>query len=133
MNTIEISANRKTRRTIKNPTIVVDESTNTEVKYVFVPMKSKVTPNHNDWTFTKMYQSFGNKTVNDKPKYQRPDVDGTMLLFGEGNQWQKNLMRDILMDNPFQPVHLRLKDGIWEIVDGGHRTRTVYKLSLIHI
>ena len=127
MNTIEIPANRKTRRTIKNPTIVVDESTNTEVKYVFVPMKSKVTPNHDDWTFTKMYQSFGNKTVNDKPKYQRPDVDGTMLLFGEGNQWQKNLMRDILMDNPFQPVHLRLKDGIWEIVDGGHRTRTIYK------
>ena len=43
MNTIEIPANRKTRRTIKNPTIVVDESTNTEVKYVFVPMKIKVT------------------------------------------------------------------------------------------
>ena len=126
--TIEIPANRKTRRRLKDDTMtVLNESTNTETEYVFVPMKSKVTKNHKDWTFNKMYQSFGNKTVNDKPKYQRPDVDGTMLLFGEGNDWQKDLMKDILADNPFQPVHLRLKDGVWEIVDGGHRTRTVYK------
>ena len=126
--TIEIPANRKTRRSLESDTIIVsNESTNTETKYVFVPMKSKVTQNHKDWNFTKMYQSFGNKTVNDKPKYQRPDVDGTMLLFGEGNDWQKNLMKDILIGNPFQPIHLRLNNGIWEIVDGGHRTRTVYK------
>lgn len=127
MTTIEIPANRKTRRTFKKSTMVVDENANTEVKYVFVPMKSKVTKNHNDWTFTKMHQAFGNKTVNDKPKYQRPDVDGSLLLFGEGNEWQKNLMKDIIMGNPFQPVHLRLKNGVWEVVDGGHRTRTVYK------
>lgn len=127
-NTIEIPANRKNRRSLKNDTItVLNETTNTETEYVFVPMKSKVTKNHNEWTFTKMHQSFGNKTVNDKPKYQRPDVDGSLLLFGEGNVWQQNLMKDIIMGNPFQPVHLRLKDGVWEVVDGGHRTRTVYK------
>ncbi|MDA8919410.1 hypothetical protein N9I13_00250 [bacterium] len=126
--TIEIPANRKTRRSLKDDTMKVsNESTNTVTEYKFVPMKSKVTQNHNDWTFTKMHQSFGNKTVNDKPKYQRPDVDGTRLLFGEGNEWQQNLMKDILIGNPFQPIHLRLNNGIWEIVDGGHRTRTVYK------
>jgi ParB-like chromosome segregation protein Spo0J len=45
----------------------------------------------------------------------------------KGNPWQKQLMRDIIKGNPFQPIHLRDKDGVWEIVDGGHRTRTVYK------
>ncbi len=109
--TIEIPANRKTRRSLKDDTMKVsNESTNTVVEYKFVPMKSKVTKNHNEWTFTKMHQSFGNKTVNDKPKYQRPDVDGSLLLFGEGNVWQPNLMTEIIMGNPFQPVHLRLKD-----------------------
>jgi hypothetical protein len=94
---------------------------------IFKPQTSKVTKNHDAWTFHEMFQRFGSKNVNDKPKYQRPDVDGSSLLFGEGNQWQKNLMRDIIKGNPFQPIHLRDKNGIWEIVDGGHRTRTVYK------
>ena len=93
----------------------------------FEPAASKVTNNHEGWTFKVMFQKFGSKNVNDKPKYQRPDVDGSLLLFGEGNEWQKNLMRDIIKGNPFQPIHLRDKDGVWEIVDGGHRTRTVYK------
>lgn len=97
------------------------------MNYKFQPADSKVTKNHEGWTFTTMFQRFGSKNVNDKPKYQRPDVDGSLLLFGEGNEWQKNLMRDIIKGNPFQPIHLRDKDGVWEIVDGGHRTRTVYK------
>jgi hypothetical protein len=97
------------------------------MNYKFQPADSKVTKNHEGWTFSVMFQLFGSKNVNDKPKYQRPDVDGSLLLFGEGNEWQKNLMRDIIKGNPFQPIHLRDKDGVWEIVDGGHRTRTVYK------
>jgi hypothetical protein len=95
--------------------------------YTFKPVKTKVIKNHYDWTFTTMFQQFGSKNVNDKPKYQRPDVDGSLLLFGEGNDWQKQLMKDIIKGNPFQPIHLRYNSEIWEIVDGGHRTRTVYK------
>lgn len=95
--------------------------------YTFKPAKTKVIKNHYDWTFTQMFQQFGSKNVNDKPKYQRPDVDGSLLLFGEGNDWQKQLMRDIVKGNPFQPIHLRYNSEIWEIVDGGHRTRTIYK------
>jgi hypothetical protein len=97
------------------------------MNYIFNPAKTKVIKNHTDWSFTRMFQKFGSKNVNDKPKYQRPDVDGALLLFGEGNDWQKQLMADVIKGNPFQPIHLRDKDGIWEIVDGGHRTRTIYK------
>ena len=97
------------------------------MNYKFKPADSKITKNHKNWTFTEMFQSFG-VLVNDKPKYQRPDVDGSTLLFGEGNEWQQNLMKDIIKGNPFQPIHLRLTEkSVWEIVDGGHRTRTVYK------
>lgn len=95
--------------------------------YKFIPAATHVVRNHTDWNFTVMFQKFGSKNVNDKPKYQRPDVDGNLLLFGEGNNWQKQLMADIIKGNPFQPIHLRDVDGVWEIVDGGHRTRTVYK------
>jgi hypothetical protein len=95
--------------------------------YTFKPVKTKVIKNHDDWTFAIMFQQFGSRNVNDKPKYQRPDVDGSLLLFGEGNDWQKQLMKDIIKGNPFQPIHLRYNSEIWEIVDGGHRTRTVYK------
>lgn len=95
--------------------------------YKFEPVPFKVTKNHDGWTFREMFEKFGSKNVNDKPKYQRPDVDGALLLYGEGNTWQKYLMKDIIKGNPFQPIHLREKDGVWEIVDGGHRTRTIYK------
>ena len=94
--------------------------------YTFVPAPTNVSKNHDEWTFEKMNRDFGT-TVNDKPVYQRPDVDGSALLMGEGNNWQKQLMRDVIQGNPFQPIHLRLKDSVWEIVDGGHRTRSVVK------
>jgi len=94
--------------------------------YTFVAALTNINKNHDEWTFLKMYQDFGTM-VNDKPVYQRPDVDGSGLLMGEGNNWQKQLMRDVIQGNPFQPIHLRLKNGVWEIVDGGHRTRSVVK------
>ena len=97
------------------------------MSYTFIPATTNVVKNHEDWNFTVMFQKFGSKNVNDKPKYQRPDVDGNLLLFGEGNDWQKQLMADVIKGNPFQPIHLRYTNGIWEIVDGGHRTRTIYK------
>jgi hypothetical protein len=55
-----------------------------KMSYIFKPSDSKVTKNHDEWTFLKMFQQFGSKNVNDKPKYQRPDVDGSLLLYGEG-------------------------------------------------
>ena len=96
--------------------------------YTFKVAISRVTKNHQEWTFRVMAQKFGSKIINDKPKFQRPDVDGSLLMYGEGNQWQRELMKDIIKGNPFQPIHLRLnRKNVWEIVDGGHRTRAVYK------
>ena len=39
------------------------------------------------------------KTVNDKPKYQRPDVDGTKL-FLKRKRMAKDFDEGFLMDNP---------------------------------
>jgi len=118
--TIAIPANRATRRGTEPP-----NSTETH-KYVFVAKPTTI-KNHTDHTFSKMYQDFNSGIINDKPKFQRPDVDGTYLKMGDGNPWQQQLMQDIIIGNPFQPIHLRLKNGVWEIIDGGHRTRTVIK------
>lgn len=106
--------------------------------YKFVPKESMVS--ENKWSFEKICHSFGSKIINDSPTYQRPDVAGSNLLYGEGTIWQKNLMKDIILQNPIQPLHFRVlkkdKNLIsgtvvaitdYEIVDGGHRTRTIYK------
>jgi hypothetical protein len=106
--------------------------------YEFVPKESMVS--ENKWSFEQICHSFGSKIINDSPTYQRPDVAGSNLLYGEGTIWQKNLMKDIILQNPIQPLHFRVlkknKDIIpgvvvaitdYEIVDGGHRTRTIYK------
>lgn len=119
---IQIEANRQIRR---NTTIESNEDSKYE--YVFVPCKSTVIANHKDWTFLKMKTEFG-FTITDKPKYQRPDVDGSALMAGDGNVWQKSLLQDVILGNPFQPIHLRFTEsGIIEIVDGGHRTRAIIK------
>jgi len=105
--------------------------------YEFVPKESMVS--ENKWSFKQICDSFGSKIINDSPTYQRPDVAGSNLFYGEGTIWQKNLMKDIVLQNPIQPLHFRVlkknKDIIsgtvvaitYEIVDGGHRTRTIYK------
>ena len=108
-----------------------------DANYKFVPQKKMV--NQNNWSFKRICDSFGSKDIDDSPKYQRPDVNGSNLLYGEGTIWQKNLMKDIVLQNPIQPLHFRVIKGknknthtllaitYWEIVDGGHRTRTIYK------
>ena len=84
------------------------------------------------WTFNKILQEYKNTLV-DTPKYQRPDVFG-FTRNGTGRTWQRNLIRAILMGNPIPQLHFRYvfskgSNGLewkYEIVDGGHRTRTVY-------
>lgn len=84
------------------------------------------------WSFDKILKEYGNKTtLIDTPKYQRPDVFG-FVTKGSGSDWQRNLIRSMLKGDAIPELHFRFTkspDGltwIFEIVDGGHRTRTVY-------
>ena len=88
--------------------------------------------NVKSWTFDKISKEYSTTLV-DTPKYQRPDVFG-FVRNGSGSNWQRNLIRSILMGNPIPQLHFRYvfskgPNGLewkYEIVDGGHRTRTVY-------
>tara|TARA_X000001382_G_C3163431_1_gene177020 strand:+ start:33 stop:1610 length:1578 start_codon:yes stop_codon:yes gene_type:complete len=64
------------------------------------------------------------QTIDRKPVYQRPywyfDKDPNQW----GVTWQKDLIRDFLSGVFIQPLHLRKTVG-WEIIDGGHRSRTI--------
>ncbi len=68
------------------------------------------------------------KTINPNPEYQRPESD-ELIYGGTGSDWQRNLIASVLQGNPFQKIHLRLikigKRVIYEIVDGGHRSRCI--------
>lgn len=82
------------------------------------------------------YKLFSNETINASPRYQRPynynDDDGS-----GGSDWQKNLIANFIRGEFIQPIHLRFKNNlktdfseskdyhIVEILDGGHRTRTI--------
>lgn len=84
------------------------------------------------------YQLFTNSILNASPRYQRPytynDVYG-----GEGSEWQKGLVAATAKGEFIQPIHLRFRTKttnvleqtqsiiyyILEVLDGGHRTRTL--------
>lgn len=81
---------------------------------------------------------FTNSILNPSPRYQRPytynDVYG-----GEGSEWQKGLVAATSKGEFIQPIHLRFRTKtvnvlesntsiiyyILEVLDGGHRTRTL--------
>lgn len=81
---------------------------------------------HNEfWILRKFLDRYSSSRINPTPKFQRPYhyVD---ILWGEGEVWQQHLIGDVLKLRPFQKIHLRLtNDGIYEILDGGHRSRTI--------
>ena len=66
--------------------------------------------------------------INPNPEYQRPETD-ELVQGGTGSDWQRGLVSDVIQLHPFQKIHLRQitkgKILIWEIVDGGHRTRAI--------
>lgn len=85
-----------------------------------------------EWSLSKLKDNFdptnSQTVINDKPKYQRPDVDGSSLALVTANSWQQKLVGDFLMEGNLQPIYLRkLEDGSYEIVDGGHRSRSFWK------
>jgi hypothetical protein len=85
-----------------------------------------------EWSLSKLKDNFdptnSQSVINDKPKYQRPDVDGSSLALVTANSWQQKLVGDFLMEGNLQPIYLRkLEDGSYEIVDGGHRSRSFWK------
>lgn len=66
-------------------------------------------------------------TLDKSPEYQRPytKLDGAKGYTGD--DWQKALIVAFLTGKFIQPIHHRynLFKKKWEIVDGGHRTRTI--------
>ena len=67
------------------------------------------------------------ETLDKSPEYQRPytKLDGTKGYTGD--DWQKALIVAFLTGKFIQPIHHRYNPNKkkWEIVDGGHRTRTI--------
>lgn len=83
------------------------------------------------------YRLFENETIDASPRYQRPynynDNDGS-----GGSLWQRNLIGAFIKGEFIQPLHLRFRDDklkidfsesknfyVIELLDGGHRTRTI--------
>jgi hypothetical protein len=93
-----------------------------QFKRVYAEKHSNI---HNEfWTLRKYQQKWITLKINPNAKYQRPYhyVD---LVGNEGEAWQQHLIGDILKLRPFQKIHLRDNYGIYEILDGGHRSRTI--------
>ena len=72
------------------------------------------------------WNQFNNQRLNPNPIYQRPYHYNDNQPKPGGAPWQKQLISDFLSGKFIQPIHLRLlDDNTWEIIDGGHRTRTL--------
>jgi hypothetical protein len=101
-------------------------------KFLSIPFRAKMANivRGKDWTAGKLNEKYaaGFAGINDSPKYQRPDCVG-FPPHGDGDEWQRKLVRDFIMGHPIQPLHFRAPEDtsrfIFEIVDGGHRTRTI--------
>ena len=85
---------------------------------------------YNILSATEYFGWITKKLINLKPVYQRPYTYQDELGVG-GNKWQKTLIRNFLLGGFIQPIHLLDRRGkknnyfFW-IIDGGHRTRTLY-------
>jgi len=76
---------------------------------------------------TEMLAMENSNTLDKSPEYQRPytKLDGKPGYYGD--EWQKALIVAFLTGKFIQPIHHRynLVKKKWEIIDGGHRTRTI--------
>lgn len=86
---------------------------------------------------------FENEILDPSPRYQRPYTYKDTPN-GDGSSWQRELIADIFEGSFIQPIHLRYRHDLEkqvildtsstyfvnEIIDGGHRTRTI--ISFIH-
>ena len=83
------------------------------------------------WSVQYYFNAWIMEELNPNPIYQRP-----YHYFDErddywGSSWQKSLISDFLSGKFIQPIHLRLMDnGSYEIIDGGHRSRTLMNFFL---
>ena len=94
-----------------------------EFKRVYLEKHSNIQNQY--WTLRKFLDYYHQGKINPSPKFQRPYhyVD---VPWGTGEIWQQHLIGDVLKLKPFQKIHLRLtEDGFYEILDGGHRSRTI--------
>ena len=99
--------------------------------------------NGNKFTITNVkigdyYHLFTNSIINPSPRYQRPYTYND-TFGGEGSEWQQGLVAATAKGEFIQPIHLRFKTKtinvleqnksidyyILEVLDGGHRTRTL--------
>lgn len=76
---------------------------------------------------TEMLAMENSNTLDKSPEYQRPytKLDGKPGYYGD--EWQKALIVAFLRGKFIQPIHHRynVTKKKWEIIDGGHRTRTI--------
>jgi|TARA_B100000287_G_scaffold27879_1_gene26400 hypothetical protein len=83
------------------------------------------------WSVQYYFNAWTMGELNPNPIYQRPyhyfdDRDDYW-----GHSWQKSLISDFLSGKFIQPIHLRLMDDdTYEIIDGGHRSRTLMNFFL---
>jgi hypothetical protein len=99
--------------------------------------------NGNKFTMTNVpigvyNQLFTNSTINPTPRYQRPYTYND-TFGGEGDDWQRSLVAAVTKGEFIQPIHIRFRTKtinitehtksvdyyMLEILDGGHRTRTI--------
>ena len=83
------------------------------------------------WSVQYYFNAWTMGELNPNPIYQRPyhyfDDRGDYW----GHSWQKSLISDFLSGKFIQPIHLRLMDDdTYEIIDGGHRSRTLMNFFL---
>ena len=85
----------------------------------------------------KYFEMLSQNHVNLSPVYQRPYTYNDEDTNTWGNRWQKKLIGDFLKGEFIQPIHLLentntelMGSYLYWIIDGGHRTRTLYNFFI---
>ena len=83
------------------------------------------------WSVQYYFNAWTMGELNPNPIYQRPYHYFDDRTDYWGHSWQKSLISDFLSGKFIQPIHLRLMDdNTYEIIDGGHRSRTLMNFFL---
>ena len=83
------------------------------------------------WSVQYYFNAWTMGELNPNPIYQRPYHYFDDRTDYWGHPWQKSLISDFLSGKFIQPIHLRLMDdNTYEIIDGGHRSRTLMNFFL---